>query len=290
MTSTLTLIIPAYNEAPVIQRVLKELLPICEAQNWELIVINDGSKDPTAQEVEALLPNPRLTLITHKTNRGYGAALKTGVRAATTEWVGTMDSDGQHRIEDMIRLSGLAEQYDLLIGQRRQILHSPLWRMPGKWLLQGMAVFLMRRTIPDLNSGMRLFRREILLKYLHLFPDGFSFSTTSTMIFMNRGYAVGFEPIDVNPREGNTSTVKLSTGFNTLLLILRLAMLLDPLRLFLPIGLTLVTIGTIWTIPLLIMKLGYSIGALLLIMTGLLIFVVALLADQIAALRKERFE
>jgi hypothetical protein len=201
-----------------------------------------------------------------------------------------MDSDGQHRIEDMIRLAGMAQEYDLLIGQRRQILHSPLWRMPGKWLLQGMAIFLMRRTIPDLNSGMRVFRREVLLKYLHLFPDGFSFSTTSTMLFMNRGYAVGFDPIDINPRQGNQSTVKLSTGFNTLLLILRLAMLLDPLRLFLPISLALIGVGTIWTIPLLILQLGYSIGALLLIMTGLLIFAVALLADQIAALRKERFE
>jgi hypothetical protein len=136
---------------------------------------------------------------------------------------------------------------------------------------------------------MRCFRREVLLKYLHLFPDGFSFSTTSTLVFMNRGYNVGFVPIEVKPRVGK-STVKLSTGFDTLLLILRLATLLDPLRLFLPISFILIGIGVLWTLPGLIQQEGYSIGALLLIMNGVLIFIMALLSDQIASLRKERFE
>lgn len=285
----LTIVIPAYNEEDGIRTLLESLLPVCESQGWQVIVVNDGSTDKTVEKVEAFLPNPRLTLVTHRVNRGYGAALKTGVRHAQTEFVATMDSDGQHRIEDVIALAAHMQDYDLLIGKRDSVFHSPLWRMPGKWALQQMSVFLMRRSIPDLNSGMRFFRREVLLRYLHLFPDGFSFSTTSTLIFMNRGYAVDFMPIKVNKRVGK-STVRLSTGFDTLLLILRLATLLDPLRLFLPISLFLIIVGLVWTIPFLIMQAGYSIGALLLLMNGVLIFIMALLSDQIAALRKERFE
>lgn len=285
----LTLVIPAYNEEGGIGAALEALLPVCESRGWQVIVVNDGSTDQTAEKVQSFLSSPCLTLLNHRLNRGYGAALKTGVRHARTEFVATMDSDGQHRIEDLVMLAEQMHNYDLLIGKRANAFHSPLWRMPGKWLLQQMSVFLMRRPIPDLNSGMRFFRREVLLKYLHLFPDGFSFSTTSTLIFMNRGYAVDFMPIKVNRRVGK-STVKLSTGFDTLLLILRLATLLDPLRLFLPISLFLIIVGLAWTIPFLIMQEGYSIGALLLMMNGVLIFVMALLSDQIAALRKERFE
>ena len=285
----LTIVMPAYNEESSIKTTLEGLLPTCERRGWRVIVVDDGSSDSTTTDVQSFLPRDYLRLIEHPVNRGYGAALKTGIRAADTDWVATMDSDGQHRVEDLVMLYEHLIDFDLMIGQRAKRLHSPLWRMPGKWLLQGMAVFLMRQTIPDLNSGLRIFRREVLVKYLHLFPDGFSFSTTSTMIFMNRGYAVDFLPITVNERVGK-STVKLSTGFNTLLLILRLAMLLDPLRLFLPVSFALIGIGLAWTIPFLLMNEGYSVGALLLIMTGVLVFGMALLSDQIAALRKERFE
>jgi glycosyltransferase involved in cell wall biosynthesis len=285
----LSIVIPAYNEELSIAQTLQSLLPHCQTHDWQLIVVNDGSKDGTAAALKAFQGQERLQILTHPINRGYGAALKSGVRAAQTPFVGTMDSDGQHQVADFLRLYEQMGGYDLLVGARQGLIHSQLWRMPGKWLLQSMAIFLLRRAIPDLNSGMRIFRREVLLKYLHLFPDGFSFSTTSTMIFMNRGYAVEFLPITVKPRLGK-STVKLSTGFDTLLLILRLAMLLDPLRLLLPLSLGLISIGTLWTIPLLLQRLGYSIGALILLMTGLLIFAVALLSDQIAALRKERFE
>lgn len=145
-------------------------------------MVNDGSQDATAEKVQTLLPHQRLTLISHRTNKGYGAALKTGVRTAATEFVGTLDADGQHRIEDFLTLVDVMDNYDLIIGNRTALIHSPLWRMPGKWFLRAMAVFLMRRSIPDLNSGMRIFRRDVLTRYLHLFPNGFSFSTTSTMI------------------------------------------------------------------------------------------------------------
>ncbi|MFP4322244.1 MAG: glycosyltransferase family 2 protein [Anaerolineales bacterium] len=288
--SELSIIIPAYNEEQSIASMLDALLPIAQAQTWQVIVVNDGSEDGTSTALAAYMHHDGLLrIITHRVNRGYGAALKTGIHAAQTPFVGTMDSDGQHRTEDFVALAQHKDAYDLVIGRRPSVLAGPAWRAPGKLLLQLMAVALIRQPIPDLNSGMRIFRRETVLRYMHLFPNGFSFSTTSTMIFMHRGYAVHFHPITVRPRAGK-STVKLSTGFDTILLVIRIAMLLDPLRLFLPISALFILVGVAWTLPFLLRQEGYSIGALLLILTGVQIFIVALISDQIAALRKERFE
>jgi hypothetical protein len=136
---------------------------------------------------------------------------------------------------------------------------------------------------------MRLFRREIILKYLHLCSDRFSFSTTSTLIFFNRGYQVAYVPIEIYPRRGQ-STVRVSTGLETIILILRIMTLFEPLRIFVPLSLIFGGLGILWSIPYAIQQRGVSVGALLLIVAGLLTFMLGLLSDQIAALRKERFE
>jgi hypothetical protein len=161
--------------------------------------------------------------------------------------------------------------------------------MPGKWFLRWLANYLTHQSIPDLNSGMRIFRREVILKYLHLCSDRFSFSTTSTLIFFNRGYQVAYVPIVVYPRKGK-STVSLSTGFETIILILRIMTLFDPLRIFLPLSGILCCAGILWGIPYALQSRGVSVGALLLLVAGLLTFVLGLLSDQIASLRKEKFE
>ena len=124
----------------------------------------------------------------------------------------------------------------MVIGNRTSLLHSPLWRMPGKWMLNIMANYLVKERIPDLNSGLRVIRREDALRYLHLCPSGFSFSTTITMVMLSRGYDVKYIPIKVEKRVGKSS-ISLKTGFETLLLILRLATLIDPLRIFVPMSL-----------------------------------------------------
>jgi hypothetical protein len=162
--------------------------------------------------------------------------------------------------------------------------------MPGKWMLSWMASRFTGTRIPDLNSGLRVFRTDDVRRYLHLCPDGFSFSTTSTMVMLHRGYAVAFEPIEIRAREGSASTVTVRTGFETLMLILRLIMLLSPLRLFLPIGAVSMFLGVAWAVPYLVARRGLTVTALLLLVNGLLTVLFGLLADQIAELRKERFE
>jgi hypothetical protein len=138
---------------------------------------------------------------------------------------------------------------------------------------------------------MRVFRTEVIKKYLHLCPDGFSFSTTSTLVFFNRGYAVAYVPITICQRNKNVkSTVKLSTGFDTLVLILRIASLFQPLRLFIPASFFFIILGVIWGLPYVLLARGVSVGALLLVVTGMLLFFFGLLTDQVTQLRLEKYE
>jgi hypothetical protein len=163
--------------------------------------------------------------------------------------------------------------------------------MPGKWILKWLADYLSGQKIPDLNSGLRLFRTDLIKKYLHLCPDGFSFSTTTTLIFLNRGYSVAYEPITIRPRsKGGKSTVKFSTGFATIILILRIMSLFQPLRVYIPASVSLGIAGILWGFPYIILQRGISVGALLLIITGILLFFFGLLTDQVAQSRLEKYE
>ncbi len=291
IAKSLTIVIPVFNEIDTLCSVVETVTQAAAAQGWHVIAVDDGSHDGSGALLDELQAQhiAVLRVLHHSNNRGYGAALKTGIRASATTHVLTMDADGQHTVQHIHLMLEQDGDQDLVIGQRTALLHSPMWRMPGKWILKLFAEFMSRQRIPDLNSGLRLFRRQSLLKYLHLFPDGFSFSTTSTLIFLNRGLNIAYVPVEVRRRQ-NKSTVKLSTGFQTLLLILRLMMQLDPLRIFVPMSILFVSAGVIWALPYLALRRGLTTVALLLVLTGILIFLFGLLADQIAELRKEHYE
>lgn len=287
----LSVVIPAYNEGPAIAQTLDTILDLARTHQWEVIVVDDGSSDDTAEQVMQRADDSHLKLVRHPYNRGYGAALKTGIRTSSAPWIATMDSDGQHDPHDLLKLLPYAQEYDLVVGQRPGMIHSQLWRMPGKWMLNWLANYLAGRRIPDLNSGMRVFRNEVIRRYMHLCPDGFSFSTTSTLVFFNRGYTVTYVPITIRQRYRETkSTIKLSTGFDTFVLILRLASLFQPLRVYVPASVFFVVLGILWGLPYMLLQRGVSVGALLLLITGLLLFFFGLLSDQVAQLRLEKYE
>ncbi len=285
---TISIVIPAHNEEGAIGDVLARLRQETLPGVIEIIVVDDGSTDRTGEIAE----QAGVRVLRHPHNRGYGAALKTGIKQASGDYILTMDADGQHRLQDVAKLCaavGLAHSPDCVIGNRTQLLHSPLWRMPGKWMLTRMARILTQRKIPDLNSGLRIVRTEVLRRYIHLCPAGYSFSTTITMALLSRGYAVDFVPIEVERRVGK-SLVNVSAGFQTILLVLRLATLFNPLRLFLPMSLGSILLGIGWGIPYVVRGMGVTVAAMLLVLTGVLLFGLGLVCDQVAQMRLERHE
>lgn len=286
-----SIVIPCYNESQVVGetvRVLADSLNKVHPGDHEIIIVDDGSTDGSYARCKEI---KGIKVIAHKVNRGYGASIKTGIRAAIGRFVATYDGDGQHRPEDLLALFDRikSEGNDLVIGTRTKLIHSNLWKMPGKWLLNHLARYLTKASIPDLNSGLRVFKRDVIHKYLHLCPDRFSFSTTSTLVFISRNYSIDYIPISVRQRVGK-GTVGIKDGFDTMLLILRTVALFEPLRIFIPASIVLITVGMLWGVPYLIMGRGLSIGSLLLILSGLLIFFFGIIADQISSLRKEKFE
>jgi glycosyltransferase involved in cell wall biosynthesis len=281
----LTIIIPAFNEESGIGETLKILKPYAVKNSWKVFVINDGSVDNTEKIINKY---DFAQIYNHKINRGYGASLKTGINNSNTEFVAFYDADGQHRPEDLERLWTEYDDEDMIVGQRIKGSHISVSRTPGKFVLSKTANFLAGQKIPDLNSGLRIVKRDIIEKYLHLFPDGFSFSTTSTIALLSNKHMVSYKPIKTNKRIGKSNVNQIKDGFNALLLILRLIVLFNPLKVFLPSSFALVTIGVIYEVIwgyLLSPHLRLLPGALMTILTGIIVFFFALIMDQISQLR-----
>ncbi|MFH2138236.1 MAG: glycosyltransferase family 2 protein [Candidatus Omnitrophota bacterium] len=284
----ISIIIPAYNEQNSIGKTLEGLVKEY-SDMAEIIIINDGSNDKTPEIIRQF---KEVKLINHKHNHGYGASLKSGIHYASTDAVCFYDADDQHHNKDIERLIKEIDNADMVIGSRGISAFKNWLRAPGKLVLHFIANFLVNQKIPDLNSGFRIVKRDILLKYIHLLPDGFSASTTMTMVFLSRGYDVKFIPITVKKRIGTSQVRQLRDGVNTIKLILRLIMLFNPLRFFVSFGFISIGIGMIYGTYKVFTnnQMGFPVGALLIVLTGMLSFIFGLLADQISALRLERFE
>ena len=285
MTNDLTVVIPAYNEAEAIGDVVRELLE--KTEGVRVLVVDDGSQDETA----AVAALAGATVIRHRRNRGYGAGVKTGIRAAQTTFVAMYDADGQHRPEDLMRLYEIAQDHDAVIGARGKTSHQVAARRPGKWVLARTANTLVGQKIPDLNSGLRVMRREVAMRYLHLLRDGFSASTTSTVCVMQRGYDVEFVPITTRERVGKSTVKQFRDGMNTIHLIVRLIILFNPTRFFIPPSLLMIVAGlTYGFIKAFRFHHGFPVLAMLLVSTGLITGMFGLLADQVSSFRREMYE
>ena len=184
--TAVTVIIPAFNEAGSIGPVLVALRTAAPWQ--EILVVDDGSSDGTAEQARAA----GARVITHPYNKGNGAAVKSGIRAATGEYILIMDGDGQHSAADALRLVGHLGPYDLVVGARSSTGPASAARRLGNSVLNWLAGYLTGRPIPDLTSGFRGARAECLREFIHLLPNGFSTPTTTTLAFIKAGYNVAF--------------------------------------------------------------------------------------------------
>jgi glycosyltransferase involved in cell wall biosynthesis len=281
-----SIILPAFNEAPGLPTVLDELVRACPGA--EIIVVDDGSTDGTERAAKDF----PVTVLSHAVNRGYGASLKTGIAHAKHDFLVFFDADGQHDPALIRPMLEALEGADLVIGERKTYTRKSPIHWAGRRGLTRLIHFLTRLRLRDINCGLRAVRRSLIQRYVNLLPDGFSFSTTSTVVFAKFGHRLVFVPIDVRRRIGKSSVRLLRDGYNTLLLVIRLIALFDPLRVFVPPAFGLMALGVVYgvfkyaTLP---VYTGLSVGALSLFLTGVMVFLLGVVCDQIAALRLERY-
>ena len=227
-----------------------------------------------------------MRLIQHNRNKGYGASLKTGVRASKFDTLVMLDADGQHDPGFVPKLVELARTYDLVVGTRTKGSNSPVLRRPGKWILRLVASYLVGTRIPDLNSGFRVCHKDLVTRYSHFLPDGFSFWTTLTLAAQKENRDIAWPPIEVARRKGRSTARPIQDGYNTLLLIIRIIVLFDPLKVFLPSSLIIGPLGIVFSIYSLVRFQVFPEGGVLLIVTSILLFFFGILADQISELRR----
>lgn len=278
---SVSVVIPALNEETSVQAVVQGLR---EAGTWgEILVVDDGSTDQTgarAREAGA-------TVLRHPYTKGNGAAVKTGIRAARSEYVLIMDGDGQHRPADAPRLVERLGEYDLVVGARSASTQATLTRRAGNRALDWLASYLTGRNIPDLTSGFRAARRELLREFLHLLPNGFSTPTTTTLAFIKAGYSVTFCPIQAGTRTGRSKIRLARDGTKFFLIVLRIVTIFSPLRIFAPISLGCFLLGTAYAAWTIVTESHVTNSSVLLITLAVIVFLVGLVSEQIAALRFE---
>lgn len=290
MDKSVTVIVPTYNEEGSIPVFFPSLIEFCQKRNWHLIIVNDCSTDKTSELIKEYQNKQGITIIHHKVNRGYGAAIKSGISSATTDYCVSIDADGQHYIEDLDKIYNymIKNDADMVVGSRKGLKSETVIRGFAKSLIRVFAKMMLPLNIYDINSGMRMFNTQIGKDVLHLCPDGMSFCDTFTMIFINFKHLVLEESINIRERTTGISKARFRTAVETVMEIINIIVLFNPLRIFLPIALISFLLGLIWSIHMFILGKGITGGASFLMVMGILLFLLGLISEQISQIRKQR--
>ena len=286
--SALTIVVPCYNEGENIPVFFPKLLKFAAESDCRVIAVDDGSRDRTRELLDKFAADdPRLSVVRHKLNRGYGAAIKSGLRAVETEYAITIDADGQHRLEDVEKCFCHIRETDadLVVGVRTNNA-SGGYRTIGKWVIRAFAATLLKLPVRDLNSGMKCYRMSETAPYLELCPDTMAFSDVILLLMVNDRKLVSEVDIEVAPRIAGKSTISTRTAFVTLAEILNLAILLRPLTTFFRIGLIFLLLGLGWGVFVYVKSRTFTSLAAMMIMLGVLNFVLGLFGEQLAQIRK----
>ncbi|MBN1614989.1 MAG: glycosyltransferase family 2 protein [Deltaproteobacteria bacterium] len=285
----ISVIIPLYNEVDALPSVIERLRPVLEGMNrlYEIIVVDDGSEDSTKD----FLNTAGVRVVTHPYNMGNGAAVKTGIRQARGRLLVMMDGDGQHSPEDIPRLIEKLSSYDMVVGARTWSSESSFHRNLANKIYNLFASYMCGRRIEDLTSGFRAIRRDIARRFIYLLPNGFSYPATITLAVVRTGHSLGYIPIMSARRLGKSKIRLLRDGTRFLLIILRIATLFSPMKIFLPVSTFMFLLGFGYGIFRIVSLDGrYGPTSAMLMTMAVVIFMVGLVSEQVAQLRFERSE
>lgn len=287
MKKQLSIIVPVFNEEQIIKKTIEGLKKEVDKLDleYEIIAVNDASTDKTEKVLRTI---PDIQVVNHNQNKGYGASLKTGIERAKFENLLFFDADGQHKTEYIKEMIKHIDKFDMIAGARVGY-KGPLIRQPGKLFLKWLSTYLSQQKIPDLNCGLRIVKKEKISKFLHLLCDGFSFSTTTILLFLTERLSVKYISLTINKRGGESkSRVKPKHAFDTFIIILRTILLSSPLRIFLPVSF-LLFLGALASgiYDFFFRPFNLTDITIILFLSFLLIFFFGLIADQLAFIRKE---
>jgi glycosyltransferase involved in cell wall biosynthesis len=283
-TQGVAVIVPAYNEGRAIGSVLKELTAVVDEAElpYEIIVVDDGSEDDTAEVAGRY---EKVTVLRHRGNRGYGAALKTGIRHARYDLVCITDGDGTYPVDPIPDLIArlVEDGCDMVVGARvGEEVDIPPLRKPAKWLIRQLAHFVAGEPIPDLNSGLRVFRRETALRMFNLLPNRFSFTTTITLAMLTNGYLVDYVPINYYARVGSSKIRPVQDTLYFVQLVSRIALYFAPLKIFLPASAFFLLLAVAWaTFSKFALGRLADVSTLVIAMTAFQVAVIGMLAELI---------
>ena len=287
---SVSLILPTYNEEDNLKSTLDEVIEFMNSnfKDYEIIVVNDASKDKTPSILDEY---NNITVLHHPYNKGNGASVKTGIRNSKKDHVIMMDSDGQHNINDIISIVELLDIYDCVVGARTKDSEGSIHRNLANSFYNWLATYVTNVKIHDLTSGYRGFRTNIIKKFLYLFPNGFSYPTTSTLAIIKAGYNLKYHPIVVKKRKGKSKIRLFRDGFRFLLIIVKITILFSPLKIFLPISLVFIASGFFHMLyKMFVLNMRYTQFTTFIISVGVIIFLIGLLSEQISTLRYDKLE
>lgn len=287
-----SVVLPVYNEEDVISTTIGKVVELFVRQDlvWEIIAVDDGSSDNSLavlREMESEFPQA-LTVIHHPYNKGNGATIKTGIKAATGDYIVCMDIDGQHDPEDILDMLPYLEEYDLVVGARPFKSDGTWYRNLANKFYNRLASWLTNFEIQDLTSGYRIFKADVVKKFYHLFPQRFSYPTTSTLALLKGGYNIKYVPIHIQPRKAGSSKIRLfRDGFRFTAIIFKIILLFEPMRVFIPVTFIAFLLGVIGMIFGIVQagRLYIPNSSVVLFVLGVISFLMGLLAEHMTAIQ-----
>lgn len=282
----LSIVVPVYNEAQAVSGVLDSILNSGIKTTHEVVVVDDGSDDGGADIVSARADAGEVRLVRHQKNRGYGAALKSGINAARGELVMIIDGDGSYPVGHFDEFAAEAEDHDMVVGARvTGVREEPLLRTWVKGFIIRMLRVLADIEVPDLNSGLRLMKRSQVTRYFHLLPDGISFTSTITLILLSEARPVKFIPIDYFARKGASKFKPMRDTMGIIILILRTFLYFNPLKVFLPASVALAMLALLVGAVSIAAGKFMDVTTVVILLAAVQVFVLGLLADLVAKRR-----